>query len=64
VPTRARATDAPRAAALLSYEGRPRLVEISADRHPIGIVSAIDHLRCIARRHGYEVSARTRHQID
>ena len=59
-----RDTDVTRAAALMSYEGVHRLVVISADRHPIGIVSAIDILRCIARRHGYVVPDRTRHQID
>jgi predicted transcriptional regulator len=59
-----RDTDVTRAAAMMSYEGVHRLVVISADRHPIGIVSAIDILRCIARRHGYVVPDRTRHQID
>ena len=59
-----RDTDVTRAAALMSYEGVHRLVVISAAGHPIGIVSAIDILRCIARRHGYVVPDRTRHQID
>lgn len=59
-----RDTDVTRAAALMSYEGVHRLVVISAAGHPIGIVSAIDILRCIARRHGYVVPDHTRHQID
>jgi predicted transcriptional regulator len=49
---------------MMSYEGVHRRVVTSAERHPIGIVSAIDILRCIARRHGYVVPDRTRHQID
>jgi predicted transcriptional regulator len=56
-------TDVTRAAALMSYEGVHRLVVISADGRPIGIVSSIDILRCIARRHGYVVPDHTRHQI-
>ena len=48
--------DIPRAAALMAYEGVHQIVVTDRDRRPIGMLSSLDILRCIARRNGYVMS--------
>jgi CBS domain-containing protein len=53
-----------RAAALMAYEGVHRIVVAAADGTALGIVSALDILRWMARRDGYIVPDLTRLQTD
>jgi CBS domain-containing protein len=53
-----------RAAALMSYEGVHRIVVAAGDGKALGIVSALDILRWIARSDGYVVPELTRVQTD
>ena len=53
-----------RAAALMAYEGVHRLPVLDEHDHVIGLLSAIDVMRWIAREDGYQVPGYTQQQRD
>lgn len=52
-----------RAVAMMSFEGLQRVPVVDTDRRVVGVLSAIDVLRWIARRAGYSVPSYTQVQL-